>query len=306
VHADAPPSVAVRPSRLLLAFVVACANKPSASTTNSAESPKRVASFAANPAVNGALEPEQIAPPPDGWWESERPCPAGTSLVDDEGIPIDRKNGEKVFMLPKVECRRADGTKHGPSTTFGRDWIRLLNGHYRNGFQHGVWESFYGARKPEDVDRYLYDEGVGIRTWRTVHMDTVTVKEHRGEGEIYITEHKNGRLVEEGLQLDGLRHGPWVLGDGAEQRTVEYDHGKASGSVTITGTPECDAFVERWQRCLRTKKGGERYEMAEQLVTLLAVWPLADHPVLAKKSTGPACLKQARNEKEFAKHACPP
>ena len=289
--------------RIVVGFVLLASCSPAPSRPRTRASQAVLATFDANPAVNGVLEPAEIEPPPIGWWEAERPCPNGTSLVVIEGSPLDREHPER-FALPSIHCSRPDGRKHGPSTAFTFNGDPLANAYFRDGHLHGKVHSYYDAKHPDDVDVSVYDEGVGIGTWRTVHHDTVTVTEHRGEGVIYKTEHEKGKLVEEGMLVDGLRHGRWIFGDGAHERIVEYDRGKTKGSAALTGIDVCDAFVDRWLRCLQTKKGAERYEMASLLALIVSMW---DSPVLAKGRDGPICVTHARNTADqFDAHACPP
>ncbi|HWB78452.1 MAG TPA: hypothetical protein VG755_25980, partial [Nannocystaceae bacterium] len=257
---------------LLFALAIVSGCRPSPQHTRGQRA--AVVAFDPDPAMNGVLPPEQIEPPPDGWWEAERPCPLGTALVEFEGHAPDRDR-PGTFAFPSIECRRPDGTKHGPSTTFNLGGEPMRTGYYRNGFKHGREQTFTPY---DELSQVYYDEGVGIGTWRTGTADKVTVSEHRGEGQIYVTRHEHGRVVEEGLYLDGLRHGRWAYADGAQDRVVEFEHGLADGNTLLSPIPECDAFARRWHRCLLGKHGGERYEMATVLSVFIHIWEMPALP----------------------------
>lgn len=72
------------------------------------------------------------------WWVEPEPCPDGTDL---HGAPP--PDGVEVW------CARADGTRHGPSTTWHEDGtIKAAEGRYRDGNQHGVWTWWSAGDSP--------------------------------------------------------------------------------------------------------------------------------------------------------------
>lgn len=253
-------------------LVVGCKPEPS---TNAPAARAAPAGAVLDPdaAVTADVPPEQIGLPPAGWWKLARPCPQGTKLVElqpsqelsDLGASHER---------PTFQCQRPDGTVHGPSTLL-YDGQVLSSGYYRDGERHGHQgrpESKPGAGDGSDA---VYDHGVGIGTWHDRDGDRVLVKEHRGPGRIYFTERNAaGARRMEGLLVEGVRTGPWIFGDGADERTVVYTEGVAAGDSSITGVAECDAAVARWRRCQDTKQGGRRYEMAEWLASYIWFWEL--------------------------------
>lgn len=167
-------------------------------------------------------------------------------------------------------CERPDGTQHGAHTLL-LDGEVALTGYYKNGEQHGHLRST-SATPPSHSDS-LYDEGIGVGTWRATEGEVVTIKEHREGGEIHFTQRTaDGRRIAEGVLVDGLRQGPWIFGEGEEQRTTSYDAGTAEGATGITGDVECDAGVQRWRECLAPKRGATRYQMADWLSFYVLIW----------------------------------
>jgi hypothetical protein len=225
--------------------------------------------------------------------------------VLDEGKRTESSEGPR-FLLPTIRCVLPDGKPHGPHSTLGGEGV-LYAGYYRNGFKHGRWASPGGPTTPSEPNVELYDEGVGIGTWTVTTRDRIIVLAHRSETEIHVTEREGRRRVEEGSYVDGMRHGRWIFGEGRAERTVVYEHGKTDGVASMTGFAECDAFVERWHRCLQSKRGGESYEMAFELRVWLDTWPLlhrADE--IVNKGEPPTCVQRATAPDAFAGHDCPP
>jgi len=270
-------------------FAAAC--KPATTSPPASTPPTDEAAFDPDAGVSGKLPAAEIQPPQDGWWKSARPCPQGTKLVEKQLPPV--TEGEQPVESQAFQCERPDGTEHGAHTLL-LDGEVSLSGWYKDGFQHGHQRS--SSKAASRTDDAAYDEGMGIGTWKSREGELVTTKEHRVAGQIWFTQRlADGTRVAEGLLVDGQREGAWSFGDGSDQRTVRYEAGKAEGGSSITGHAECDAGVQRWRRCLDTKRGAERYAMAEWLSFYVLAWeraPLAGDGVATCAMHMPLLAKQ--------------
>jgi hypothetical protein len=267
----------MKASMLVCAVLVVAACRPDGPATTPQTTPSARAEFDPDAAVADRLAAEEVGPPPDGWWKTARPCPQGTKLVELQPPP-EANEFAVSHEMPSYQCQRPDGTIHGGSTML-IDGVVASTTFYRNGGRHGHGGQPESSARPGESSTTLFDDGVGIGTWRERRGDNVIIKEHRGPREIYFTERTaSGERRQEGLVVDGVRTGAWIFGTGADERRVVYTEGKPAGADSVTGVAECEAGVQRWRKCLDTKQGADRYDMAEWLASYVWMWELV--PVL--------------------------
>jgi hypothetical protein len=282
--------------------LLACAARPDGIPRGAPRLAREDAGFDADQRLNGVQDPLEIRAPPQGWWEAERPCPAGTAVIV-QGSDYDPAHLETVLDLPRIGCARPDGTRHGPSTMFARNGVAISQGFYRNGRKHGAWEE-HSPTEPRDRGRSYWDDGVGVGTWASIFRGEVKLLEHRSSREIHRTVRMRGAVVEQGLLVDGLRQGPWTITKDGVTREVEFVDGRAAGASALIGLQACDDFLRRVSACLQGKSGAERYELASLLAFFVDLWEEDGLEVFPGRSE-PICVINARNtQDELAEHDC--
>jgi hypothetical protein len=122
---------------------------------------------------------------PERWWAEARPCPEGATLQG--AAPPD---GSEVW------CARADGSRHGPSTTWHPgSTAKAAEGRYAAGNQHGVWTWWSAGDTPWRQVAFAH----GIRHGRVVLWNgqgTVTrVEEWERGTRTRATDFEDGRPV---------------------------------------------------------------------------------------------------------------
>ncbi len=281
---------------------LACAARPAGIPNGAPHLARSNAGFDAEQQLNRARGPLELQAPPQGWWEAEHACPAGTTLLV-QGSDYDPAHPETASDLPRIGCVRPDGTQHGPSTIFARNGVAIQQGHYRNGRQHGTWEE-HSATEPDDGGREYWDDGVGIGTWSSTFGGRERLLEHRGPGEIHRTIREEGAVVEQGLLVDGLRQGPWTITTDGVTREVEFVDGRAAGASALIAVQACDDFLRRISVCLESKSGAERYELSSLLILLVDLWEDFGLEVSPGRSE-PLCVVNVRNTQDtLAAHGC--
>lgn len=180
------------------------------------------------------------------WWTRDQPCPDGAHLEDGE--------------LGWLQCKRTDGTLHGPSVqlAYRNETLRQKEYNYRDGVLHGPFREWH--YNTEQLSRQGELRGGALllgrlRMWDragravTPNYGTGPVARWRGETKLeegFYTDgvpdgewsvwNERGELIEQGGYVGGGRHGEWTTYvDGVVRERVEFSGGVEHGDVSRWG-----------------------------------------------------------------------